>query len=72
MNEPVCKIPVRLNKYGIVLQCVINPVAAVLDADMEMVTRSMRGMIAYAKLSSFWDIVDARGKVYSPCLECSL
>ena len=46
-----------LNKVGMVLQSGLNPVAAAVEAGIEVVNHAMSGMIDYGKLSSFWDLI---------------
>jgi repressor of nif and glnA expression len=45
-----------VNKIGIILQSGLNPVAAAVEAGIQVVNRSMSGVIDYRKLRSFWDL----------------
>jgi hypothetical protein len=55
-NETVCEIPVSFNKIGIILQSGLNPVAAAVEAGIEVTNRSMSGVIDYAKLKMFREL----------------
>ena len=56
ISEPICEIPVGLNRIGLVLQSGLNPVAAAMEAGIEVVNHAMSGVIAYEKLRSFRDL----------------
>ncbi|MFC1892424.1 DUF128 domain-containing protein [Chloroflexota bacterium] len=55
-SEPVCEIPVELNRTGIVLLGGLNPVAAAEEAGIEAENRAMSTIIEYQKLIRFWEI----------------
>jgi len=55
-SEPVCEIPVGLNKIGLILQSGLNPVAAAVEAGIEVVNHARSGVIEYVKLRSFWNL----------------
>ena len=56
VSEPVCELPVAVNKVGMVLTDGLNPVAASVEAGIEVVNHTMRGLIDYEKLRSFWEL----------------
>jgi repressor of nif and glnA expression len=55
-GEPVCQIAVGLNRVGMVLLGGLNPVAAAVEAGIEVDNISESGVIDYARLVSFWDL----------------
>jgi repressor of nif and glnA expression len=55
-SEPVCEIPVGLNKVGLVLQSGLNPVAVAAEAGIEVINHAMSGLLEYESLRSFWDL----------------
>lgn len=56
-NDAVCEIPVAFNKIGMVLQSGLNPIAAAVEAGIEVTNRAMSGVIDYSKLRKFGDLV---------------
>ncbi len=56
-NDTVCEIPVAFNKIGMVLQSGLNPVAAAVEAGVEVANRAMSGVIDYRKLRKFGDLL---------------
>jgi repressor of nif and glnA expression len=64
MSEPVCGIPVGLNKAGMVLLGGLNPVAAVEEAGIEADNLAMSTVMEYQDLVSFHDaVIDYRDLV---------
>ena len=61
-NEPLYEVPVETNKLGIVLQSGLNPIAAAVEANIEIENHAMSGLIDYKRLLKFEEIV---GKVGS-------
>ncbi len=55
-SESVCEFPVAMNKVGMVLTDGLNPVAAVVEAGIEVVNYAMNGVIDFEKLESFRDL----------------
>jgi hypothetical protein len=55
-GEPVCQIAVGLNRVGMVLLGGLNPVAAAVEAGIEVDNISESGVIDYGRLVSFWDL----------------
>jgi repressor of nif and glnA expression len=52
----VCEIPVELNKIGMILLGGLNPVAAAVEAGIEVENTAMSGLIDYQDLVSFWQL----------------
>ncbi|MBM4446147.1 MAG: DUF128 domain-containing protein [Chloroflexi bacterium] len=55
-NEPVCEIPVRLNKVGLVLLSGLNAVAAAAETGIDVTSKAMNGVIGVGELRSFWSL----------------
>jgi len=55
-SEPICQIPVALNKIGIILLGGLNPIAAAEEAGVEADNFSESGTIDFGRLVSFWDL----------------
>ena len=55
-SQPVCQIPVGLNKVGVILHGGLNPVAAAEEAGIEADNIANSGTIDFRQLRSFWDI----------------
>jgi len=55
-SQSVCEIPVELNKIGIILLGGLNPVAAAVEAGIEVENTAMSGVIDYRDLVSFWQL----------------
>lgn len=56
VGKPVCEVPVGLNKVGMVLTGGLNPVAAAVEAGINVANIAMGGLIDYKELKSFWDL----------------
>ena len=56
VGKPVCEVPVGLNKVGVVLTGGLNPVAAAVEAGINVANIAMGGLIDYKELKSFWDL----------------
>ncbi|MCD6453076.1 MAG: DUF128 domain-containing protein [Dehalococcoidales bacterium] len=52
-SEPVCEVPVELNRLGMVLIGGLNPVAAVEEAGIEVETHAMSTVMEYRDLLPF-------------------
>lgn len=52
-SQPVCEIPVELNKTGVILLGGLNPVAAAVEAGIVIDNSPMSGVIDYGELVSF-------------------
>ena len=57
VSEPVCQIPVNLNKVGVVLIGGLNPVAAAVESGIEGINHAMSGVVEYGAFRSFWDVL---------------
>ncbi len=55
-SEPLCEIPVGLNKVGMILLGGLNPVAAAVEAGIEAENIAMCGLLDYIDLVSFWQL----------------
>ncbi len=55
-SEPICQIAVGLNRVGLVLLGGLNPVAAVVEAGIEVENIAESGLIDYQQLTSFWQL----------------
>jgi repressor of nif and glnA expression len=56
-SEPVCEIPVELNRVGMILLGGLNPIAAAEEAGIESENRAMSTIIDYQELIKFWELV---------------
>ncbi len=56
ISEPVCQIAVGPNRVGMVLLGGLNPVAAAVEAGIEVENVSESGMIDFQELRSFWKL----------------
>lgn len=55
-SEPVSQIAIGLNRIGMVLLGGLNPVAAAVEAGIEVENIAESGMIDFQQLSSFWQL----------------
>jgi repressor of nif and glnA expression len=55
-SQPVCQIPVGLNKVGVILDGGLNPLAAAEEAGIEAENVANSGTMDVMRLGSFWDI----------------
>jgi hypothetical protein len=55
-TEPICEIPVNPNKIGLVFFSGLNPVAAVAEEGINIITKAMGGVIDVGKLRSVWSL----------------
>lgn len=56
ISEPVCQIAVGMNRVGVVLLGGLNPVAAAVEAGIEVETVAESGMLDFEQLTNFWDL----------------
>jgi len=56
-SEPVCEVPVDLNRAGIVLQGGLNPVAAARETGTSMENKAMSTLIEYERLAKFDEVI---------------
>ncbi|MDO8490864.1 MAG: NrpR regulatory domain-containing protein [Dehalococcoidia bacterium] len=55
-SEPICQIPVGLNRVGITLLGGLNPVAAAVESGIPVENVPESGTVDYQSLRSFWDL----------------
>ena len=55
-NGSVCEIPVAMDKVGMVLADGLNPVAAAVEAGINVVNHAMSSVIDFGKLERFSDL----------------
>jgi repressor of nif and glnA expression len=55
-SEPLCQIPVALNRIGVVHLGGLNPVAAAVEAGIEIENIAESGLIDFEQLQSFWKL----------------
>ena len=55
-SEPICQIPIGLNRVGIVLLGGLNPVAAAVENGIEVENIAESGMVDFEQLTSFWQL----------------
>jgi hypothetical protein len=55
-SEPVCEVPVELNRVGIVLLGGLNPVAAAQEAGIEAENNAMSTVMEYKSLIKFEEL----------------
>jgi len=56
ISEPVCQISVGMNRVGMVLLGGLNPVAAAVEAGIEVENVAESGMMDFQQLVSFWQL----------------
>jgi repressor of nif and glnA expression len=57
IGEPVCEIAVELNRIGIILLNGLNPVAAAVEAGIEVENFGMSTLMEYRKLINFKELI---------------
>ena len=55
-SEPLCQIPVALNRIGIVQLSGLNPIAAASEAGIEIENVAESGLIDFERLHRYWQI----------------
>ncbi len=55
-SEPICQIALGLNRAGMVLLGGLNPVAAAVEAGIEIENIAESGMVEFSQLTSFWKL----------------
>ena len=56
VSKPLCKVPVELNKVGIVLTGGLNPVAAAVESGIEVDNHAMSTVVEYQRLIEFKEV----------------
>jgi len=55
-SEPLCQVPVALNRVGVVQLGGLNPVAAAVEAGIEIENVAESGLVDFDQFSSFWKL----------------
>ena len=55
-SEPVCEVPVGLNKIGMILLGGLNPLAAAEEAGIEAESHAMSTLMEYRDLIKFQEL----------------
>lgn len=55
-SEPICEIHVELNRIGMILYGGLNPVAAAVEAGIEVESHAMSTVMEYQNLIQIWDL----------------
>jgi repressor of nif and glnA expression len=58
ISEPICQIAIGLNRIGMVLLGGLNPVAAAVEAGIEVENIAESGIIDFEQLKSFWQLYE--------------
>jgi repressor of nif and glnA expression len=58
VSEPVCEIPMELNRIGMVLIGGLNPMAAVEEAGLDIETHAMSTVVEYSQLVDFEELME--------------
>lgn len=56
ISEPLCQIPVAVNRIGIVQLGGLNPVAAVVESGIDVENIAESGLIDFRELKPFWEL----------------
>jgi repressor of nif and glnA expression len=56
-SEPVCEIPVELNRIGMILIGGLNPIAAAEEAGIEAENYAMSTILEYQRLKKFQEVI---------------
>jgi len=57
VSEPVCEIPIELNRVGVVLIGGLNPVAAAVEAGIIIESHAMSTVLEYQRLKKFQEVI---------------
>ncbi len=57
-SEPICQIPVGLNRFGMIQLGGLNPVAAAVEAGIEVDSIAESGLIDFEQLIPVWQLPD--------------
>ena len=60
IGEPICQIPVDINRVGMILYGGLNPVACAHETGIEVENRAMSTVMEYQELRNFWDLCKGR------------
>ena len=56
IGEPICQIPVDMNRVGMILYGGLNPVACVHEGGVEVENRAMSTVMEYQEVRNFWEL----------------
>ena len=56
IGEPICQIPVDMNRVGMILYGGLNPVACARETGIEVENRAMSTVMDYQELQNFWEL----------------
>jgi repressor of nif and glnA expression len=59
-GEPICQIPVDINRVGMILYGGMNPVACAHEAGIDVENRAMSTVMEYHELQNFWELCKSR------------
>lgn len=60
IGEPVCQIPVDINRFGMILYGGLNPVACAYEAGIDIENRAMSTVMDYQELQNFWELCKSK------------
>lgn len=60
IGEPICQIPVDMNRVGMILYGGLNPVACAHEKGIEVENRAMSTVMEYQDLQNFWEVCKSR------------
>ena len=60
IGEPICQIPVDMNRVGMILYGGLNPVACAHETGVEVENRAMSTVMEYQELQNFWELCKSR------------
>lgn len=58
VSEPICQIPVDVNKVGVILVGGLNPAACVREASVDVENRAMSAVMEYSELIPFSEVFE--------------
>ena len=56
-SEPICEIPMELNRIGMILIGGLNPIAAAEEAGIEAESHAMSTALGYQNLKKFQEVM---------------
>jgi HTH-type transcriptional regulator, global nitrogen regulator NrpRI len=56
VSEPLCQVPVALNRVGLIQLGGLNPVAAAVEAGIQVENVAESGVMDFKNLQSFWEL----------------
>ena len=59
-GEPICQIPVDMNRVGMILYGGLNPVACAHETGIEVENRAMSTVMEYQELQNFWELCKSK------------